>query len=68
MISKGDIVVLVKDNKSNCVRDFQRFIGAVGEVVHIDEDGSSPYVKFDEGYDNKWYYSSRKLFKLGSTK
>lgn len=72
MISKGDIVVLMRDNAGNFVRDFERFIGAVGEVVKVNKPPTLfqivAQVKFDgtTDYDQTWYYDVRKLFKLGS--
>ena len=59
---KGDIVVLMKDTAANFVPKFERFIGAVGEVVDSSYYGR-PSVKFGE---ETWFYADNQLFKLGS--
>lgn len=59
----GDIVVLVHDSKDNGVPEFERFIGAVGEVMYV---GAYTRVKF--GNFVEWYHKRENLFKLGTTK
>ena len=72
MIKKGDIVVLMRDDSNNFVPNFERFIGAVGEVVSKYPETSRDVIRvtFDpeESFGHTWYYAVEKLFKLGSTK
>ena len=69
---KGDIVVLMRDDSDNFVPKFERFIGAVGEVVstYPETTRNVVRVKFNlaESFGQTWYYAVEKLYKLGSTK
>ena len=71
-MKKGDIVVLMKDDSDNFVPKFERFIGAIGEVIRPYPETTRNVVRvtFDSGesFGMTWYYDVEKLFKLGSTK